>query len=73
MAAQIACAEDTHRTTKKLYLKILLLKRTIILKITEAVDTKCLADLCNPVTGQITPLVPNILDFLYDSYRQITP
>ena len=50
-----------------------MLERTIIQKIIEAVDTKYLAALCNPVTGQITPLVPKILDFLHNNYRRITP
>ena len=50
-----------------------MLKRTIIQKIVKAVDTKYLAALCNTVTGQIVPLVPTILDFLYDNYGRITP
>ena len=70
---QIASAEDMHRLTKKLYLETLLLKQTIKQKITEAVDTKYLAALRNPVTGKISPLVPPILDFLYDNYGHITP
>ena len=63
-AAQIASAEATHRLTKKLYLETLLLKQTIIQKIIEALDTKYLAALQDSITGQITPLVPTILDFL---------
>ena len=72
-AAQIASAEDSYRTTKKLYLETLLLKQTIIQKTIEAVDTKYLSALRNPVTGKITPLVPTILDFLYDNYGRIDP
>ena len=72
-AAQIACAENNHCLTKKLYLKTLLLQQTFIQQIIEAVDTKYLAALRNPVTGQITPLVPTILDFLHNNYERITP
>ena len=43
MDTHIVSAEDTHRTTKQIYLKTLLLKLTIIHQIIEAVDTKCLA------------------------------
>ena len=67
-AAQIASAEDTHRLTKKIYLETLLLKRTIIQKIIEAVYTKYLSTLCNPITRTIMPLVLIILDFLYNNY-----
>ena len=72
-ATQIASAEDTHRTAKKLYLETLLLERTIIQQIIEAVENKYLAALRNPVTGKITPLVPAILEFLYNNYGRITP
>ena len=70
-AVEIESAEDTHRTTRKLYLETLQLERTIIQKIIETVDTKYLAALRNPVTGQIMPLVPTILDFLYNNYGRI--
>ena len=73
IAAQIASAEDTNRLTKKLYLETILLERTIVQQIIEAVDTKYLAALHNTFTGQITPLVPTILDFLHNNYRRITP
>ena len=72
-AAQIACAENNHCLTKKLYLKTLLLKQTFIQQIIEAVDTKYLAALRNPVTGQITPLVPTILELFHNNYGRITP
>ena len=65
--------EDTHCLTKKNYLDTLLLERTIIQKNIEAVYTEYLAALRNPVTGKITPIVPTILDFLYDNYGCITP
>ena len=72
-AAQITSAENTHRLTKKLYLETLLLERTFIQQIIEAIDTKYLAALCNPVTRQITPLVTTILEFLHNNYERITP
>ena len=61
-----------HRLTKKLYLETLLLERTFIQKISKAIDTKCIAILLNPITGQITPLVPTILEFLKNNYGRIT-
>ena len=72
-AAQIASAENDHRFTKKLYLETLLIKRTFIQQIIEAINTKYLAALRNPVIGHITPLVPTILDFLHNNYGCITP
>ena len=66
-AAQIVSTEDTHRTTKKIFLETLLIKRTIIHQIIESVDTKYLASLRNPFTRKITPLVPTILNFLLRS------
>ena len=72
-AAQIASAENTHRLTKKLYLETLLLERTFIQKIINAIDTKYLAALRNPITGKITSLVFNILEFLHNNYRCISP
>ena len=71
-AAQIASAEDTHLTTKEVYLETLLLKRTIIQKTIEAVDTRYLSALRNHATGKITPLVLTILNFLYDNYGRVT-
>ena len=73
MDAQIAFAENNHCLTKKLYLETLLLERTFIQQIIEATDTKYIAALCNPVTGQITPPVPNILDFFHNIYGCISP
>ena len=70
-AAKIKTAEDTHRLTKKIYLDTLLLTQIIIQKNIEAVDTKYLATLCNPVNGKITPLVPTILNSLYVNYGRI--
>ena len=72
-AAQIASAENHLRLTKKLYLDTLLLERTFIQQIIEAIDTKYISALRNPVTGQITPLVPTILEFLHNNYGRITP
>ena len=72
-AAQIALAEDQHKVAKKLYLETLLLERMLIQQIIEAIETKFLQALRNPITGQITPLVPNILTYLHDNYGQITP
>ena len=72
-AAQISSAENTHCLTKKLYLETLLPKRTFIQKIIKAIDTKYLAALCNLITGQITPLVSTILEFLHNNYGCITP
>ena len=60
-AAQIARAENTHFLTKKLYLETLLIKRTFIQQIIEAIDNKYLAALRNPITGQIAPLILTIL------------
>ena len=73
MAAQIANAENNHRLTKKKYLETLLLKQTFIQQIIKDIDTKSLAALRNPVTGQMIPLVPTILDFLHNNYTRITP
>ena len=70
-AAQIASAEDTHCLTKKLYLDTLLLERTVIKKVIEAVDNNYLAALRNPVIGKITQLVPTILDLLHNNYGNI--
>ena len=71
--AQIASAENNHRLTKKLYVETLLLERTFIQQIIKATNTKYLAALRNPVTGQITPLVPTILEFLHNNFGRITP
>ena len=62
-----------HRLTEKLYLETLLLKRTFIQQIIEAIDTKYITAFRNPITGKITPPVPTILDFLHNNYRRITP
>ena len=72
-AAQNPSAEKNHWLTKKFYLETLLLERTSIQKIIEAIKIKYLAAICNPITGQITPLVPTILEFLHSSYGRITP
>ena len=73
MAAQIPSAENTHNLTKKLYLETLLIKRTLIQQIIEAIDTKYLAALCNRRTRQIIPLIPTILEFMHNNYGCITP
>ena len=70
-AAQIASAEETHRLTKKTYLETLLLERNFIQQIIEAIDNKYIAALPNPITRQITPLVPTILEFRKNNYGRI--
>ena len=55
-AAQIASAENNHRLTKMLYLHTIILERTFIQQIIEAIGTEYLAALRNPITGQITQL-----------------
>ena len=72
-AAQIASAENNHCLTKKLYLETLLLDRTFIQQIIEAIDTKYLAALRNPITGKITLLVSTIPEYLHKNYGHITP
>ena len=72
-ATQIESAENNYILTEKIYLETLLLKRTFIQQIIEAIDTKYLPALRNTVTGQITPLVPTILKFLHNNYGRITP
>ena len=49
--AQITSTENDQRLTEKIYLETLLLKRTFIQQIIEAINTKYLSDLRNPVTG----------------------
>ena len=70
-AAQIASAENNHRFNKKIYLETLLLERTFIQQIIEAIDTKYIAALRNPITGEITPLVPTIIEFVHNNYGPI--
>ena len=50
-AAQIASTENNHCLTQKNYLETLLLEKPFIQKIIQAIDTKYLAALHNPVTG----------------------
>ena len=50
-ATQISSAETYHRLTKKLYLETVLLERAFIQQTIEAINTKYLAALRNPVTG----------------------
>ena len=71
--AQNASAEKTHCLTKNIYSETLLLEQTFIQKIILAIDTKYLASLGNPITGQIMPLVPTILELLHNNYGRITP
>ena len=71
-AVQIASTEDTDCLTKKIYLETLLLERTVIQKIIEAIDTKYFDVLRNPITVQITPLVSTTLEFLHNNYGRIT-
>ena len=42
-------------------------------QIIEAIDNEYLAAIRNHVTGKITPLVPNILEFLHNNCGRITP
>ena len=68
------CKRRKHASlNKKLYLDTLLLEKTFIKQIIEAIDNKYLAALRNPINGQITPLVPIILKFLHNNYGRITP
>ena len=66
-------AQKTRIFEQKFYLETLLLKRTFIQQIIEAIDTKYIAALCNLINGKIMPLVLNILDFLHNNYGCITP
>ena len=50
-----------------------MLERTFIQKIIEAINTRYLASFRNPITGQITPFVLTILEFLHNNYGRITP
>ena len=42
-------------------------------QIIESINNKYLAALRNPIKGQITPLVPTILEYLHNNYVRITP
>ena len=66
--AQIVGAENIHILTKYIYLETLLLERTFIQQIIKAINTKYISALRYPFTGQITPLVPTILEYLHNNY-----
>ena len=51
----------------------LLLEQTFIQKIIKSIKTKYLAALHNLITGQITPLILTIFEFLHNNYGCITP
>eukprot|EP00957_Ditylum_brightwellii_P199345 15194784-Ditylum_brightwellii.AAC.1 len=44
----------------------------IVQQIVDAVDSKYLTSICDPVTHQIMLSIPEILDHLFDNYGNIT-
>eukprot|EP00957_Ditylum_brightwellii_P101687 7749475-Ditylum_brightwellii.AAC.1 len=73
MQFQIAHAHDLHEEHLHLFQKVNNIEHTLIQQIVKAFDEKYLTVICNPVTHKITRTIPQIFDYLFDAYGDVSP
>ena len=49
------------------------MERTLIQQIVAAVEAKYLRPLRNPITNKITKTIPEIFEYLFDTYGDVSP
>eukprot|EP00957_Ditylum_brightwellii_P102395 7805398-Ditylum_brightwellii.AAC.1 len=73
MQFQISHARDLHEEHLCLFQEVNNVKYTLIQHIVNAIDAKYLTAICNPVTHKITYTIPQIFDYLFDVYGDVSP
>eukprot|EP00957_Ditylum_brightwellii_P211195 15365875-Ditylum_brightwellii.AAC.1 len=70
---QIAQARDQQEEEINLFREVTSMERTIIQQIVKDLDTKYLMAIWNPVTNKITKTIPEIMEYLFDTYCDVSP
>eukprot|EP00957_Ditylum_brightwellii_P009790 738395-Ditylum_brightwellii.AAC.1 len=70
---QIAQASDHHKEELRLFREVSNKERTLIQQIVKALDSKYLMAIQNLVTNKITRTIHEILEYLFDTYGDVSP
>ena len=70
---QIAQRNREHVEATRLFRETLGVERTIIQQIVGAIEPKYLKALRNPLTNKITKTIPEIFEYLFDTYGDVSP
>ena len=70
---QIAQRRDEHAEDVRLFRQVLGVERALIQQIVSAIEPKFLKALRNPVTNKITKSIPEIFEYLFDTYGDVSP
>lgn len=69
---QIAQSNEIYKENLRLFREMLAVERTIIQQIVAAVDGKFLSAIRNTHTNKINKSIPEILEYLFDTYGDVT-
>eukprot|EP00957_Ditylum_brightwellii_P090423 6886047-Ditylum_brightwellii.AAC.2 len=69
---QITHAKEQYYDDLNLFNKCNCIKKILIQQIVDAVDSKYLTSIRDPVTHQVTLTIPEIMDYLFDNYGNVT-
>ena len=72
-AFEIAQQKTEHKESTRLFRETIGVERALIQQIISAIKSKFLQALRNPVTGQINRTIPEIFDYLYSNFGNVSP
>ena len=72
-AFEIAQQKAQHDEATRLFREVLGVERALIQQIISAIDNKFLQALKNPVTGKIDRTIPEIFEYLYANFGNVSP
>eukprot|EP00957_Ditylum_brightwellii_P057583 4366298-Ditylum_brightwellii.AAC.1 len=70
---EIATTRDTHQEAHYLFCEVLAVEHTLVQQIVALIEPNFLKAICNSITNKITGTIPQILQYLIDTYGDITP
>jgi len=70
---QIAQRRDEHDEATRLFREVIGVERAIIQQIISAIEPKYLKAIRNPITNKITKSIPEIFEYLFDTYGDVSP
>ena len=70
---QIAQRRQEHDEATRAFRELIGVERALIQQIVSALEPKYLRALRNPVTGKITKTIPEIFEYLFDTYGDVSP
>ena len=72
-AHEIAQQTTEHEEATRLFREVLGVERALIQQINSAIEPKFLQALCSPVTGKIDKTIPDIFQYLFTNFGNVSP